>query len=209
MLFRSGAGDGVGFYANTYFGAGAGTAVPLMNISSTGVITTATWNGVTVGTGYGGTGLTSFTSGGALYATSTSALTTGTLPIASGGTNGTSFTNGQRVYFDGTKLASLSNTTTTVTGTLSANSTITSLSYNSYGDITAYTASAIAGLTVGQGGTGSSSFTVKGVIVSDSSSGTAALTALTSSTEGHVLQINSSGVPTFAHLNGEIGRAHV
>lgn len=37
----------------------------------------------------GGTALTSFTSGGAVYATSTSALTTGTLPIASGGTNST------------------------------------------------------------------------------------------------------------------------
>lgn len=42
-----------------------------------------------LGTGYGGTGLASFTSGGAVYATSTSALTTGTLPVASGGTNGT------------------------------------------------------------------------------------------------------------------------
>jgi hypothetical protein len=37
-------------------------------------------------TNSGGTNLTSFTSGGAVYATSTSALTTGTLPVASGGT---------------------------------------------------------------------------------------------------------------------------
>jgi hypothetical protein len=42
-----------------------------------------------VATTLGGTGLTSFTSGGAVYATSTSALTTGTLPIASGGTGQT------------------------------------------------------------------------------------------------------------------------
>jgi hypothetical protein len=40
----------------------------------------------TLASGNGGTGLTAFTSGGAVYATSTSALTTGTLPIASGGT---------------------------------------------------------------------------------------------------------------------------
>jgi fibronectin-binding autotransporter adhesin len=46
-------------------------------------------------TSNGGTGLTSFTSGGAVYATSTSALTTGTLPVASGGTGQTSYTNGQ------------------------------------------------------------------------------------------------------------------
>jgi hypothetical protein len=61
----------------------------------------------------------------------------------------------------------------------------------------------IAGtLGVARGGSGASSFTVKGVIVSDQSSTTGALSALTSSTEGHVLQINSSGAPTFAHLNG-------
>jgi len=42
-----------------------------------------------VATNLGGTGLTSFTSGGAVYATSTSALTTGTLPITAGGTGQT------------------------------------------------------------------------------------------------------------------------
>jgi len=46
----------------------------------------------TLGTANGGTGLTSFTSGGALYATSTSVLTTGTLPVASGGTGTTTST---------------------------------------------------------------------------------------------------------------------
>lgn len=43
----------------------------------------------TLATTNGGTNLTSFTSGGAMYATSTSALTTGTLPVASGGTGAT------------------------------------------------------------------------------------------------------------------------
>jgi hypothetical protein len=46
-------------------------------INSSGAITTGTWNGATVGTGYGGTGLTSFTANGVMYASSTSALTTG------------------------------------------------------------------------------------------------------------------------------------
>jgi len=44
-------------------------------------------------TSRGGTGLTSFTDGGAVYATSTSTLTTGTLPIASGGTGATNKAN--------------------------------------------------------------------------------------------------------------------
>jgi hypothetical protein len=46
----------------------------------------------TLATTNGGTGLTAFTSGGAVYATSTSALTTGTLPVASGGTGATTLT---------------------------------------------------------------------------------------------------------------------
>lgn len=58
------------------------------------VISGGTWQGGTIQPAYGGTGLTSFTSGGALYATSTSTLTSGTLPIASGGTGITAFGTG-------------------------------------------------------------------------------------------------------------------
>jgi hypothetical protein len=59
-----------------------------LNLGTT-VVTGGTWNGGTIGTGYGGTGLTTFTSGGAVYATSTSSLTSGTLPITAGGTGAT------------------------------------------------------------------------------------------------------------------------
>jgi hypothetical protein len=65
------------------------------NLVTLGTVTTGTWSATTIATTRGGTGLTSFTSGGAVYATSTSALTTGTLPVASGGTGQTSYTNGQ------------------------------------------------------------------------------------------------------------------
>jgi hypothetical protein len=54
---------------------------------------------------------------------------------------------------------------------------------------------------VARGGTGASTFSTNGVIISGAT-GTTALSALTSATEGHVLQINASGVPTFDHLNG-------
>jgi hypothetical protein len=67
-----------------------------------------------------------------------------TVGISYGGTNNTSFTYGQRVVYDGTKFASIGNTTTSVTGTLGSGSTITSLTTGSYGEITAYTAAAIA-----------------------------------------------------------------
>ena len=65
------------------------------NLVTLGTVTTGTWSATTIATTRGGTGLTSFTSGGAVYATSTSALTTGTLPHTAGGTGSTSFTNGQ------------------------------------------------------------------------------------------------------------------
>jgi hypothetical protein len=74
------------------------TAITFAQISAaqiysagTGLTLTGTTFSLTapVATTLGGTGLASFTSGGAVYATSTSALTTGTLPIASGGTGQT------------------------------------------------------------------------------------------------------------------------
>ena len=55
------------------------------------VITGGTWNGGTIASGYGGTGLTTFTAANnALYSTSSSALAAGTLPAAAGGTGLTS-----------------------------------------------------------------------------------------------------------------------
>jgi len=53
-------------------------------------ISSAVWNGTTIASGYGGTGLTTFTAANnALYSTSASALAAGTLPIAAGGTGAT------------------------------------------------------------------------------------------------------------------------
>jgi hypothetical protein len=198
---------------------------------------------------------------GAAIAIGTGQITSGTLPIARGGTNQTTFTAGQRLVYDGTSLSSQANTSTTVTGGLAAANTITSLTYNSYGELTAFTGAAIAidtsqltsgtiadarlptkgtagtygnnafhpvittdaygrvtavtntavqidtsaitsgTLGVGRGGTGFASYTANGVIIGGLTS-TSALTSVASSTEGHVLQISSSGIPTFAHLNG-------
>ena len=70
----------------------ASTYVGQSSITTLGTIGTGTWQATTIATNYGGTGLTSFTSGGAVYATSTSALTTGTLPVTAGGTGATTLT---------------------------------------------------------------------------------------------------------------------
>jgi hypothetical protein len=54
-------------------------------------------------------------------------------------------------------------------------------------------------LSVARGGTGAGTHTLNGVLLGQ---GTSALTTASSSTEGHVLTINGSGVPTFQHLSG-------
>lgn len=173
--------------AGTY---GSATLIPAITIAANGRVTSITNTSVSI---------------------DASAVSSGTLPIARGGTNNTSFTANQLVNYDGSKLASVANSSYTLTGALAAANTITSLTVDGYGRLTAATSEIIAiaasqitsgTLGVARGGTGSSSYSVKGVIVSDTSSATGALTALTSSTEGHILTIDASGIPTFAFLQG-------
>jgi hypothetical protein len=65
----------------------------------------------------------------------------------------------------------------------------------------AIAASAITSGTLGvaRGGSGAGTFTNNGVLLGQ---GTSAFTTASSSTEGHVLTINASGVPAFSHLQG-------
>lgn len=92
------------------------------------------------------------------------------LSVPNGGTGATSFTNGGIVVGSGTgALTTLANSTFTPTGSGAQNNTITSVTVDDYGRLTAATFSAISGLTVGQGGTGASSFTAGEVLVGDGS----------------------------------------
>jgi hypothetical protein len=136
----------------------------------------------------------------------TAAITSGTLPIARGGTNQTTYTTGNIVVFDGTSLSSLANTGTA--GTYANASHVPVITTDALGRVTAVantpiaidTAAITSGtLGVARGGTGATTFTNNGVLLGQ---GTGAVTTVSSSTEGHVLQINASGVPTFAQLNG-------
>ena len=84
-----------------------------LSLGST-VITGGTWNGGTIGTAYGGTGLTTFTTANsALYSTSSSALTAGTLPVAAGGSGATTFTANGVVYGNGTSALGVTSAGTT------------------------------------------------------------------------------------------------
>jgi hypothetical protein len=137
----------------------------------------------------------------------TSQVLTGVLPIARGGTNQTTYTTGAIVQFDGTSLASLANTGTA--GTYGAENYIPIFTTDVYGRVSTVSNTAIGNLSaaiitsgtlpVARGGTGNTSFTSNGILMGQ---GTSAITTVESSTEGHVLQINASGVPIFAHLNG-------
>jgi hypothetical protein len=94
-------------------------------------ISNATWNGTTIATGYGGTGLTTFTANAAVYATSNSSLTTGTLPVVAGGTGLTTLATGRIPYGDGSNaLASSANLTF-------LNNTIESQYFSATADISA------------------------------------------------------------------------
>ena len=123
-----------------------------------------------------------------------SQVTSGTLAVARGGTGLASYTTGDIVYASGaTTLASLADVATG--NVLISGGVSTAPSWGKVG-LTTHVSGTLA---VGNGGTGNTALTLNGVVIGQ---GTSALTTVVSSTEGHVLQINASGVPTFAHLNG-------
>ena len=87
------------------------------NTASTGVITL----GGLLGTGYGGTGLSTFTSANnAIYSTSASALTAGTLPVPAGGTGLPSVTLNYVPFGNGTSALQTSSSFTFNGTTLTA-----------------------------------------------------------------------------------------
>lgn len=137
-----------------------------------------------------------------------SQITSGKIGIAQGGSNNDTYTTGSLLFFDGTKFASLANTTYTSTGALSTSNTITSITVDDYGRLTGTTSQAIAidasqvtsgTLGVARGGLGVGTLTQNGILLGN---GTDAVTTVSSVTEGHVLQINASGVPVFGMLSG-------
>ena len=133
----------------------------------------------------------------------TSQLVSGILPYARGGTGSSSYTTGGLLIAGAEGFSSLANTTYTLTGSLATNNTITSVTVDAYGRLTAATGSAISGLTVPQGGTGFATATSKGIIYGN---GTGALQVTAAAgVEGadqdwssQILTVNSSGTPVWS-----------
>lgn len=119
-------------------------------------------------------------------ANSALSLATGTAGVAN--TDYTTITTTAGYYGNG---ATISSFTLEANGRISqANSTLIGISASQV---------TVGTLAVARGGTGAGSFTNNGVLLGQ---GTSALTTASSSTEGHVLTINASGVPTFSFLQG-------
>ena len=175
----------------------------------TSVITGGTWNGGTIGTAYGGTGLTTFSAANyALYSTSSSALTAGTLPVAAGGTNVTSFTANGIVYGNGTSALGVTaagatgevligNTGSAPTwGTLSGSAVTTfqtSLSGLTPSTATSGAVTLAGTLGTTSGGTGLTSYTTGDIIYASASN---TLAKLPAGTNGQILSL-ASGIPSW------------
>ena len=176
------------------------TAITFVEISSaqiysagTGLTLTGTTFSLTapVATSLGGTGLTTFTSGGAVYATSASVLTTGTLPATAGGTGQSSYTTGDLLY------AASATTIGVIADVATGNALISGGAGGdpSYGKI-GLTTHISGTLAVGNGGTGAttltgylvgngtSAFTATATIPTSALSGTISLTTQVSGTLG-------------------------
>ena len=180
-----------------------------LNLGST-VITNGTWNGGTITSAYGGTGLTTFSAANnALYSTSSSALAAGTLPIAAGGTAVTSFTANGILYGNGTSALGVTAAGTTgqvlvgntgsapTWGALSGSAVTTfqtSLSGLTPSTATSGAVTLAGTLGATSGGTGLTSYTTGDIIYA---SATNTLSKLAAGTNGYILTL-ASGVPSWA-----------
>ena len=123
------------------------------------------------------------------------------LSVAQGGTGASTFTAGRMLVGNGTgAIQAIANVTYTLTGTLGAAKTITSLTVDAYGRVSAATASDISGLTVAQGGTGASTFTSKGIVYGDGTNALAVTAAAGTSDQtwsNQILTTTNAGVPVW------------
>jgi len=132
------------------------------------VISGGTWQGGTIASNYGGTGLTTFAAANnALYSTSASNLVAGTLPVAAGGTGATTFTANGVLYGN----------TASAVGVTAAGTTGQVLTAQT-GGAPIWSASTITSATVNAGGTNPFNNTLQSIDFTGIPSGTKRITAM-------------------------------
>ena len=135
------------------------------------------------------------------------------LTVAQGGTGVSSFGAGQIIVGDGTNgLKQLANVTYTQTGTLTTANTVSSITVDAYGRISALTSSAISidanqitggTLGVSRGGTGQTSFTAGQLVVGDGTNGLKQLANTgTAGTYGSSTQIPVITTDAYGRVSG-------
>jgi hypothetical protein len=169
----------------------------LANTGSAGTYANAAYVPVITTDGYGRVSLITNTA----IAIDASQITSGTLGYTRGGTGSTSYTTGNILVAGASGFQSIANVTPTVTGALASSNTITSITFDAYGRVTAYTGASISGLTVSQGGTGLSSFTTNGITYGNGTGAlgvTAAAGTSDQSYSNQILTVTNSGVPVWS-----------
>jgi len=168
--------------------ANTGTAGTYANASHVPVITTDAYGRVSAVTN-------------TAISIDTAQITSGTLGYGRGGTGSTTYTTGALLVAGASGLTSLANSSYTLTGALQANNTVTSLTVDVYGRVTAATGTAISGLTVPQGGTGLSSVTTNGITYGNGA-GNLGVTAAAGSSDqtwtNQLLTVTDAGVPVWS-----------
>jgi hypothetical protein len=123
------------------------------------------------------------------------------LTVPQGGTGQSTFATGQLIIGGGTgPMNALANSSYANTGTYGTNSTLASLSVDVYGRVTAASWQPISGLTVSQGGTGTSTFTTNGITYGNGTGAiqvTAAAGTSDQTWSNQILTVTNSGVPTW------------
>ena len=130
----------------------------------------------------------------------TSQIVSGTLGVNRGGTGVNTFTSGQIVIGNGTSALQQLANVSSINTTLASNNTVSNFVTDVYGRVTSFTSQAISGLTVGQGGTGQSSFTTNGITYGNGTGAiqiTAAAGVSDQTWSNQFLTVTNSGVPTW------------
>jgi hypothetical protein len=124
------------------------------------------------------------------------------LSVPQGGTGASTFTAGRMLVGNGNgAIQAIANVTYALTGTLGAAKTITSLTVDDYGRVSAATAADISGLTVTQGGTGASTFTTNGIVFGSGTSAMSVTAAAGTSDQtwsNQILTVTNAGVPVWS-----------